>query len=347
MCNYDKLWTGILFRVTSFPAIPARRNLRAGVIAFLALSSCLSVGSTWGQNYPTASMRFVVPFAPGGGTDILGRVIAQKLNERFGQPVVVDNRTGANGSIGTAFVAKAPPDGHTILLQPAGYLMNPFLYKNLPYDQARDLAPVSQLASGPLLLVVHPSVPARSVKELIALAKSRPDALNYGSSGIGSLGHICAELFKAMSGISMNHIPYKGAGAVLIDVMGGQVSVYIGNILSILPQAKAGKLRALGVTTQQRSPIAPDLPTIAEAGLPNFEMINWYGMLIPAGTPREVISKLQQEVARILNLPELKERLAAEGMTVVASTPEQFAEFMTRETAKYARIIQTAGITAE
>lgn len=317
---------------------------RIALRVFLAFVCCLPSSSNWAQNYPTGPLRVVVPFPPGGGTDILGRVLAQKLNERSGQPVVVENRAGANGSIGAALVAKAAPDGQTMLVTPAGHAANPSLYKNLPFDQNRDLAPVSHLASGPLVLVVHPSLPVRSVKDLIALAKSRPGEMNVGSSGTGSLPHLSAELFMLTSGAKLAHIPYKGASAAIVDVMSGRVPVYFMSILQSLPLVKAGKLRALGVTSPRRSPIAPDLPAIAEAGLPDFDMTNWYGLLVPAGTPGDVISKLQQEVARILNLPELKERLAADGMTVVGSTPERFAEFLARETAKFSRIVQAAGI---
>jgi len=295
------------------------------------------------QSYPSGPLRMVIPYPPGGGTDILGRVIAQKLNERFGQPVVVDNRPGANNTLGTALVAKAPPDGHTLLIVPAGYAANPALYKSLPYDQARDLAPVSHLASGPLVLVVHPSLPVRSVQELIAFAKARPGEINVGSAGNGSLPHLCAELFNLTAKVKLIHIPYKGSGAAIVDVMSGQVPVYFMNILQSLPLIKAGKLRALGVTSPQRSVIAPELPAIAET-VAGFDMTNWYGMLVPAATPRDVIVKLQQEVTRILNLPELKERLAADGMTVVGSTADQFVAFLARETAKYNRIIQAAGI---
>ena len=296
------------------------------------------------QNYPSGPLRIVSPYPPGGGTDILARTLGQKLNERFGQPAVVENRSGANGTVGAAFVAKSPPDGHTMLIVPAGYAANPSLYKNLPFDQARELAPVSHIASGPLVLVVHPSLPVKSVKELIALAKTQPGALNIGSAGNGSLPHLSAELFNSMAGIKIVHIPFKGSGAAVIDVLSGQVPIYFMNVLQSLPLIKSGKLRPLGVSSPQRSPIAPELPSIAEAGLKGFDMTNWYGLLVQGGTPRDVISKLQQEVARILNLPELKERLAGEGMTVVASTPEQFIEFLARETAKFNRIIQSANI---
>ncbi|HEU0289247.1 MAG TPA: tripartite tricarboxylate transporter substrate-binding protein, partial [Burkholderiales bacterium] len=232
----------------------------------------------------------------------------------------------------------------TMLIVPAGYAGNPSLYKKLPYDQNRELAPVSWLASGPLTLVVHPSLPAHSVKAFIAFARARPGEINFGSSGAGTLPHLSAELFNSMSGIKLVHIPYKGAGAAVTDVMAGRVPVYFMNILQSLSLIKAGKLRALGVTTPERTPIAPEIPSIAEAGLKGFDMTNWYGMLVPATTPREVTVKLNSELARALKLPELRSRLAEDGMTVVASTPEQFSDFLARETAKFSRVIATAGI---
>jgi tripartite-type tricarboxylate transporter receptor subunit TctC len=314
----------------------------ASVLTLFALLA-LAIEAT-AQNYPSGPMRIVVPFTPGGGTDILSRIIAQKLNESWGQPVLVENRPGASGTVGTAFVAKAQGDGHTLLVMPAGYAGNPTLYKKLPYDQNRELAPVSLLASGPLTLVVHPSLPVNSVKELVAFARARPGEINFGSPGAGTLPHLSAELFNSMNGIRMVHVPYKGAGAAVTDVMAGRVPIYFMNILQSLSLIKAGKLRALGVTTPERSPIAPDIPSIAEAGLKGFDMTNWYGMLAPATTPRETIAKLSAEVARILKLPDLRSRLADDGMTVVGSTPGEFADFLARETAKFTRVIEAAGI---
>jgi tripartite-type tricarboxylate transporter receptor subunit TctC len=295
------------------------------------------------SGYPAGTIRIVSPYPPGGGTDILSRVIGQKLNENLKQPVVVENRAGANGTIGAAYVAKSPPDGLTMLIVPAGYAANPALYKSLPYDQSKDLAPVSHLASGPLVLVVHPSLPVKTVKDLLMLAKSRPGEINVGSAGNGSLPHLCAELFNSAGGVKLTHIPYKGSGAAIVDVLGGQVPVYFMNVLQSLPLIKGGKLRALGVTSPERSPIAPELPAIAQT-VPGFDMTNWYGLLVAGGTPRDIIAKLQQETARVLNTPDLKERLAGEGMTIVASTPAQFVEFLGKETAKYNRVIEAAGI---
>ena len=290
------------------------------------LATAVPLGALAQTGYPAGTIRVVSPYPPGGGTDILSRVIGQKLNENLKQPVVVENRAGANGTIGAAYVAKSPPDGLTMLIVPAGYAANPALYKSLPYDQSKDLAPVSHLASGPLVLVVHPSLPAKSVKELIALAKKRPGEINVGSAGNGSLPHLCAELFNSAGGVKLTHIPYKGSGAAIVDVLGGQVPVYFMNILQSLPLIKAGKLRALGVTSPQRSAIAPDLPAIAQ-DVPGFDMTNWYGLLVAGNTPRDIINKLQQEVARVLNLPELKERLAGEGMTRSPARPNSSSNF--------------------
>src|SRR5262245_27764 len=309
----------------------------------LLIALCLAIPGD-AQQYPSGQIRIVVPFTPGGGTDILARVIGQKLTEAWGQSVIVDNRPGASGTVGTAVVAQAKPDGHTLLVVPAGYAGNPSLYKKLPYDHARDLAPVSWLASGPLTLVVHPSLPAKSIKELIAFGRARPGELNFGSSGAGTLPHLSAELFNAMSGLKMVHVPYKGAGAAVTDVLAGRVPIYFMNILQSLQLIKAGKLRALGVTTPQRSPIAPEIPAIAEAGLKGYDMTNWYGLLAPAGTSREIVAKINAEVARIPKLAELTSRLADDGMTVVASTPEQFAAFLARETDKFTKVIEAAGI---
>jgi tripartite-type tricarboxylate transporter receptor subunit TctC len=298
------------------------------------------------QTYPSAPMRIIVPFPPGGGTDILSRAIAQKLNEAWGQSVVVDNRGGANGTIGAAAAAKASPDGHTLLVVPSGFAVNPSIYKNLPFDSLKDLAPVSQLAASPLVLVVHPSFPPKNVKELVAFLKARPGEINYGSSGNGSPPHLATELFKLLTATKMTHIPYKGAGPAAVDVIAGQIPIYFMNALQAVPHMKSARLRALGVTSEKRFPGLPDVPTIAEAGVPGYSMTNWYGMLVPAQTPRSAIAKLQGEVARILNTPELKERLSGEGAEVVASTPEQFAAFLKDEMAKAARIVEASGMTA-
>src|SRR5258707_2718477 len=320
------------------------KRLRSCAAGGLLLSLALGRGTIRAQDYPSGPVRIVVPFQAGGSTDMVARTVAQTLKDRFNQAVVVENRAGANGTIGAALVAKSPPDGHTMLLVQSGFVSNPILMRNLPYDQARDLAPVSSLASGPMVLVVHPSLPVKSVRELIAFAKSRPGELNFGSPGSGSLSDLCAELFDAMAGVRMTHVPYKGSGGALADVLAGRVPVYYMNLVLALPYLKDERLRELGVTTRERSAITPELPTIDEAGLPGYEMTTWYGLFVQGGTPRGVVPKLQEEAARILNHPAMKERIAADGMTVVASTPAQFAGFLKRETGKYARIIEAAGI---
>ena len=314
------------------------------VAVFFAVGAlALSGSDAIAQGWPQRPIQFVVATAPSGGTDAVGRLIAQKLSEALAQNVVVDNRPGASGSIGSALVAKAAPDGYVLLVANVGHIaMNPAIAR-VPFDTLRDFTPVTMLASGPLILITHPSVPAKNVRELVALAKSKPGKLNYSTGGSGTTSHFGMELFKSVTATDIVHIPFKGSGAAVIDVLSGQVPIYFMNILQSLALIKAGKLRPLGVTSPKRSPIAPDLPAIAEAGI-EFDMTNWYGLLVQGSTPRDTVYKLQQEVTRVLNLPELKERLAGEGMTVVASTPEQFVEFLARETAKYNRIIQAAGI---
>lgn len=306
----------------------------------------LIAATTCAQNYPSGAMRMVIPFPPGGGTDILGRALAQKLNEAWAVPVVVDNRGGANGTIGAAAAAKSPPDGQTLLIVPSGFAVNPSIYKNLPFDSLKDLAPVSQLAASPLVVSLHPSFPPRSIRELIAFLKTHPDSVNYGSSGNGSPPHLATELFKYMTGTNMLHIPYKGAGPAAIDVIAGQIPVYFMNALQAVPHIRGGRLRALAVTSEQRFSALPEIPSIAEAGVPGYAMTNWYGLLVTGGTPKSSITRLHAEIARILALPELRERLVNEGATVIASTPDDFTAFLKKEIATNARIVQASGMTA-
>ncbi len=298
------------------------------------------------QPYPAGPMNMVVPFPPGGGTDILARAMAQKLNEAWGQPVIVENRSGANGVIGTAHVARAAPDAHTMLIVPGGLAVNPAIRKDLPYDTLRDLAPVMQLASSPLVLSVHPSFPARSVKEFIAVLKARPGEVNFGTSGNGSPPHLAAELFKHLTGTKMIHIPYKGAGPAAIDLIAGHIALYFMNALQVVPHIRSGQVRALGLTSAARSAALPGVPTIAEAGVPGYELTHWYGLLVRGGSPQASINKLHAEASRILRLPEVEKRLTAEGATVVASTPDQFAKFLSVEMSKAAQIVKASGMTA-
>ncbi len=312
----------------------------------LALYATLVFANAAGaQSYPAGPMTMVVPFPPGGGTDILGRTLAQKLNEAWGQPVVVDNRAGANGVIGTALVARAAPDGHTMLIVPGGLAVNPAIRKNLPYDTLKDLAPVTQLASSPLVLAVHPSFPPKSVKEMVAFAKARPGEINFGTSGNGSPPHLAAELFKLLAGVRMTHIPYKGAGPAAVDLISGQIALYFMNALQVVPYVRSGQVRALGLTSAARSNALPGVPTIAEAGVTGYELTHWYGLLVRSGTPRASINKLQTEMVRILRLPEVEKRLTSEGATLVASTPEQFTEFLSGEMKKAGQIVKASGMT--
>lgn len=319
---------------------------RASPLILLLLLLALAAPVVTAQVFPRGALRIISPFPPGGGTDTLGRVIAQRYTERYNQPAIVENRVGGNGTIGAAYVAKAAGDGLTLLIVPAGYAANPSLYRNLPYDQARDLAPVSLLASGPLVLVINPALPVKSTRELITLARQRPGELNFGSPGSGSLPHLSAELFNYMAGVRMVHISYKGPSAAVVDLISGQVPVYFMNVTQALPLVALKKLRALGVTSPRRSDMAPELPSVAEGGLPGFDMTNWYGMLLPSSTPPEVVTAVNVEILRILALPDSRKGLAATGMTVEGSTAQQFDVFLKAEVAKYARIIQSAGIKA-
>lgn len=313
---------------------------------WLVVLSCAGPLSAAAQNYPTGPIRIVVPFPPGGGTDIFARALSQKLNEAWQVPVIVDNRGGANGTIGSAYVAKAAPDGHTALVVPSGFAVNPSIYPKLPFDTVKDFAPVSLLAEGPLVLSVHPSFPVHSVKALIAFVKARPGEINYGSSGNGSPPHLATELFKLMTGAKINHIPYKGAGPAAVDLLAGQIPIYFMNALQVTQHVRAGKVRALGVTTAKRFPQLPEVPAIAEAGVPGYAMSNWYGMLVPAATPRANVMKLSTEAARILNLPEIKERLTHQGAILVGNSPDEFAAFLRNEIATAAKIVHAAGMNA-
>ena len=303
--------------------------------------------AAWAQAYPTGPMRIVVPFAAGGSTDIMARTIAQQLTERFRQQAIVENRPGASGTIGTAFVVKSPPDGHTMLVVQSSFVSNPSLFKDLPYNQSRDITPVTNLATGPLNLTVHPSLPAKTVKQLIALAKKHPGEINYGSPGAGSVSRLACSLFNQMAGIKMMHIAYKGSGAAIADMLSGQVQFYAPNLFLSLPFVRSGKLHSIGVTTPQRSPIAPELPTIAESGLPGYEVSTWFGVFVPSGTPRASVTQLNQALAAIVKSPQMQDRLARDGLTPVASTPEEFAKEVARDTEKYGKVIRALGIEAQ
>jgi tripartite-type tricarboxylate transporter receptor subunit TctC len=298
------------------------------------------------EKYPSRPVRLIVPFAPGGGADISARTIAAKLSERFREQVLVDNRPGAGGNVGTELVAKSPPDGHTLLLVSSSYGANPALYK-LSFDPVNGFEPITLVSQQPFILVVHPSLPTRTVKELIALAKAKPGALNYASSGAGGIVHLGTEYFKSMAGIDLVHIPYKGGNTAHNDLVAGFVQIYFGTILSTLPVVKSGKLRALGVTTEKRNAALPDVPTVAEAGVPGFSFSGWYAVLAPAKTPRDITMALNRDIVALLQAPDVKERLAAEGSTVVASTPEALREHLRRDIAKWQKVVKAANIRLE
>jgi tripartite-type tricarboxylate transporter receptor subunit TctC len=298
------------------------------------------------QTFPTKPIRIVVPFTPGGPNDILARLAGQHLTATWGQQVLVDNRPGAGTIIGTDFVAKSPPDGYTLLMVSTAFASNPSLLPKLPYDTARDLTPVIQMVSSPNVLVVHPSLPVKNVKDLIVVAKARPGQIAFASGGTGSATHLAGELLRLMSGTNMIHVPYKGAGPATVALIGGEVSWMFGTILPTLPHIRVNKLRAIAVSGAKRVPVLPEVATVGET-LKGFEASSWYGLYAPAGTPAETVLKLNREIARGLQMPEVRDRLAQEGTEVVAGTPEQFGVLMTAETAKWARVIREAGIKPE
>ena len=316
--------------------------------ALLSAALCGIPLPAWAQSeYPGRPIRFIAANAPGGGLDIVARMIQPKLSAVFGQQVIVDNRAGAAGSIASEIVAKSAPDGYTIMVASLGGLaVNTNLYKGLTYHPLRDFAPVTWATSGSNVLVVHPSVPAKSVRDLIALAKAQPDKLSYGSSGAGNAGHLAGELFSGMAGIRMVHIPYKGGAPAMIDLIAGQVQLVFASAPTAVPQVKAGKIRGLAVTTARRSVILPELPTIAEAGLPGFEADNWYGVVTVMKTPRPIIERLHDEIVRALHLPDVKQALLTQGLEVRTSTPQEFGAYMRSEFEKWAKVIKDAGIMA-
>lgn len=297
------------------------------------------------QSYPARPVRIVVPYSAGGGTDIVARAVGQKLGERWGQAVLVDNRVGANGIIGADAVAKAPADGYTLLMStPAEVSTSPHLYANIPYSAERDLAPITLITITPLVIAVNPGVPANTVQELVALAKAKPGTLGFATPGTGSAQHLTGELLMAVAGIKLVHVPYKGAGQSIPDVIAGQVPMGIYGVLTISQHAKAGRLRMLAVTTSKRSSAYPDLPTVAESGLPGVDTSLWFGLIAPAATPKPVIGKIHDDVVAALKLPDLRERIASQGGDIVGNTPAEFATFITAESAKYAKIIRQAGV---
>jgi tripartite-type tricarboxylate transporter receptor subunit TctC len=315
---------------------------------FFALTAALLMSAhAAAQNYPVKQIRVIVPFAAGGPTDTVSRAIGQKLTEAWSQPVVIDNRPGAGGNLGTDIAAKSPADGYTLFIGTVANAINHSLFAKLPFDFQRDFAPVTQNYITGLILAVHPSLPVKSVKDLIVLAKAKPGALTYSSSGVGGTPHMSGELFSALAGVKMVHVPYKGSAPAMAELLGGQVQLTFDNMLTVLPQVKAGKLRGLAVTLSVRSALAPELPTIAESGLAGFEVKSWNGVLVPAGTPRDTITRLNTEIVRILRDAALRERFMAQGVELVPSTPEEFGAFIRQDIAKWAKVIQVSGARAE
>jgi len=319
------------------------RRLAVASLAVAALA--LAAPLAHGQAYPAKPIRIIVPSPPGDGSDLMARAIGDKLAAAWGVAVVVDNRIGAGGRVGTEAAAKAAPDGYTFIMGNAGsHGINAALYADLPYDIERDFAPVTQVMRSPNVLVIAPALPAANVRELIALFKASPGKYSYGSGGNGSSAHLSAELFKSMAGVDVVHVPYKGASPALTDVIAGRIAMFIGNLPPAMPHIKSGAVRALAVTTAQRSPLVPDLPTLAESGLPGFETVAWFGLFAPAGTPKEIVAKLQTEVARIVREPDIRERIAVLGGEPVGNTPDAFAAIVKGDVAKWKKVVKDANV---
>jgi len=316
--------------------------------AFLtSVMALLFAGPILAQSFPAKPVRVVVPYPPGGPTDIVARVLFQQVAEATGQQFLIDNRAGAGGNIGAELVAKSPPDGYTVLIGTTAHAINMSLFKNLGYDVQKDLMPVSLLTQGPLVLVAHPQFPASTVKEVIELAKTKPGGLNFASSGNGQSTHLSAELFNTMAGIKMAHVPYKGSAPALTDVMSGQVDVMFDTTLSAMPFVKAGKLKAIGLTSAVRSPAAPDVPTIAESGLPGYEVFAWNGVLVPTGTPKAIIQQLNDHIRKAMLLPQVKDKFSAQGFAASWNSPESFGVFLKTEVDKWSRTVKASGATLD
>lgn len=322
-------------------------NASTRILSLSLSAAALVCGSAWGQSYPAKPVRLVVGLAPGGGTDIVARMVAHKLAQNIQQQVVVDNRPGASGNIAAELVARGAPDGYSLLVTTASHVINPALYSKLGYDPIKDFAPVTQLTAQAYIFVVHPSMPAKSVKEFVAIAKSRKDGLTYASSGAGLLGHLGMELLKSMTAMTAVHIAYKGAAPALTATLSGQVDGFFPTIISGLPQVRAGKLRAIGVTTRERSVLLPDVATIAEQGYPGYEVSGWYGLLAPAAVPAPVLAFLNTETVKVLRDADTKQRLEADGAAPVGSTPAQFGEYMRQEAQKWTAVVKQSGAKAD
>ena len=323
--------------------VTTNRSARVALIAFLIVAAT----AAHAQGYPNRPVRIIAPSSGGSAADTIARVVAPPLAERIGQPVVVDTRPGASTILGTDAVAKAAPDGHTLLVALPALAINPSIHKTLPYDGLRDFAAITQALSQPNLLVVHPSLPAKSVKELIALARARPGELVYASSGVGAGSHLTVELFLLMTGTRMLHVPYKGPGPGVIDLIAGRVALAAPSTIASLPHVRSGRLRALAVTTAKRVTGLPDIPSVAEAGVPGYESVSWFGFVAPGGTPKDVIARLHKEIVAILRAPEVTERFAKEGTEVVANSPQEFERYIGAEAVKWAKVVKSAGIKPE
>jgi tripartite-type tricarboxylate transporter receptor subunit TctC len=328
--------------------LPKRRALTLAVLAAGALACAPLAAQAQAQAFPTKALTMVVPFSPGGTTDILARVVGQFMSKDLGQPVIVDNRPGAGGNIGAQMVARAAPDGYTLLMGTVGtHAINQSLYKKLAFDPIKDFAPVSRVALVPNLLVANPSQPYKTVKELIAYAKANPGKVSFASSGSGTSIHLSGEMFQQMAKVDMQHIPYKGSAPALTDLLGGQTAIMFDNMPSVIGHVRAGKLRPIAVTTPQRSPALPDVPTIAESGVPGYSATSWFGILVPAGTPGPVVARLNASILKALADPEVKKKLAEQGAEPHGEKPEQFAEFIRSETAKWGQTVKVSGATAD
>jgi tripartite-type tricarboxylate transporter receptor subunit TctC len=320
------------------------RNLARTLAYSALLFACITASA---QTYPTGTVRVVVPFPPGGGNDSMGRILTQKLTEALGKPFVVDNRGGANGMIGSEAVAKSPKDGYTLLVNGANFVTSPSLYAKASYDPIKQFEPISLIALAPNVLVVHPSVPARNVRELIALAKARPRQVNFAGSGSGSTPHLAGELFRTMTNTQMMHVPYRGTGPAITGISSGEVSTMFMPALTAVPLISGARVRGLAVTSRERLPALPQLPTVAESGLKSYESSQWYGMLAPAGTSTEIVNLLNGQIAKIMQTPEMKQRMAEAGSLAVGGTREAFAKHLAEELEKWARVIKASGATAD
>jgi tripartite-type tricarboxylate transporter receptor subunit TctC len=319
---------------------------RKSKVFLLAVLAALA-GAASAQQYPVKPVRLIVGPGPGSGTDVVARAMALRLTERVGHSVIVDNRVGAGGTIAVATVAKSAPDGYTLLFVSGSLVIHPAIYRKLPYDVERDLVPIALVGVVPQVLVVHPSLPAKNMREFIALAKKRPGQINYGSGGVGSTGHLAGELLQSSAGIQLVHVPYKGAGPAAVDVTAGQIQGLFTSAVNALQHARTGRVRMVGVTTAKRAAAIPEVPTFAESGVPGYELMTWYGVLAPAGTPRAVVDRVNQEVAAVIKLPDVQSRLVADGVEPAGSSPEEFAAMIKRELARIAKIIKTANIQVD